>query len=137
MRLQWPLNFPCISIRHCIGHPVSLHSTAKAAAPADTSSSPVLSTYHHLLPPSPLSQSRETKIFHFGGSFWYMQQQSMLQTSLFVHAFVLFITLNDIPLVSPRFTPSLMQNLLKHILRNEPASIYKLERQKLGLSQLK
>lgn len=34
-----------------------------------------------------------------------MQQQPVLQTSLFVHAFVLFITLNDIPLVSPRFTP--------------------------------
>lgn len=61
----------------------------------------------------------------------------MLQTSLFVHAFVLFVTLNDIPLVSLSFTPSLMQNSLKHVLRNEPASIYKLERQKLGLSQLK
>lgn len=30
-----------------------------------------------------------------------------------------------------------MKNSLKHILRNEPTSIYKLERHKLGLSQLK
>lgn len=47
------------------------------------------------------------------------QQQPVLQTSLFVHAFVLFIVLNDIPLVSLSFTPSLMQNSLKHVLRNE------------------
>lgn len=43
---------------------------------------------------------------------------------------------HDVPFVSLSFTLSLVQNSLKHILRNEPDSIFKLERQELGLSQL-
>lgn len=66
-----------------------------------------------------------------------MQQPPGLQTSLFVRAFVLFLTLEAIPLVGLSFTPSLTYDSLKRVLRNEPLSIYKPERHKLGLSQLK
>lgn len=50
--------------QHCPDHPASLLSTASAAPPVGTSSSPVLPTHHHLLP----SLGREIQLWHFGGS---------------------------------------------------------------------
>lgn len=61
-----------------------------------------------------------------------MQQQPLLQMSLFVLAFVLCV--NDAALVSLIFTPPLMQNSLKDGLSNEAASMCTLERHQLGLS---
>lgn len=134
---QWSLHFPCISTWLCVGCPLSPHSTSKATSPAGTSSSPVFPTHHPLL--RFFLHLKETQMESL--SLWRLlvihvaaaraSDQSICSCFSSVYYF------NDISFVSLSFTFSLVQNSLKHILCNEPASIFKSEGHELGLSQLK
>lgn len=131
---QRSLHYPCISTWHCVDHPVSPHSTSKATSPAGTGSSPVFPTHHPFAALFPQCQRGSNVSLC---RLLVVHVAALASDQPICSCFSTVYYFNDIPFVSLSFTLSLVQNSLKHILRNEPASIFKLERQELGLSRLK